>query len=481
MKRHININMLSQYLDGELSAPLRQEVERHVSVCGSCAEKLESLKKGTDLLAALGESAEPENMLKKFNHRLNERLLKRGKTARLIIYAEDIIGDIRDIVTPKAPALVRAMAVVMIAMAVTLSGFYYFGRGNPTISFAKGYVSFFDPGSQKWIPAPINMRLKEGQILRAQGSSYVDITLQSKYALRLKGNSEIKIAGLTPRHRNGKAVYELSGGKFLVNIEKAFKGSEFRVITPQAELTALGTKFMVDASGDKKGKTWLGVLEGKVKAEAKDISREYAALPKEVIVKGGSKTEIMYEQPPAAPTELRDDEWNALQELYQIGRKPQVALLISDSPDRVKELLRPCAIYISDEKPRVIPTIFEDALLTIDQAIREGDRAKHIEAVKKLERIVNEYPDPRYDVQFLLFIGAYYEYLDLHKEAIETFSKIIKLYPHSSLAGLAECAQAVIYEESLKDKHKAEELYRNILIKYNNTPEAAFAKTHLTT
>ena len=430
-------------------------------------------------MISLEEIKESENFDLRFNNRLNERLLAMEKSNRLVIYAEDIIGGIRESLSPKVPALARAFAIILIFLTIGISSFYYFEKGNPVVTFAKGNVSIYDARSEKWVRAGVDLKLKKGSILKTQGPSYVDISLENKYALRLKDNGEIRIAGLTPRFRKGTVLYELKDGKLFVNIDNGFKGSEFKVTTPQANLTALGTKFMVDTSDSKKEKTWLGVLEGRVKARSKEVLPKYATRPQEVIVEGGKKTEIFSKRPPDIPKALEDKEWEALQELYQIGRKPQVALLISDSPDRVRELLRPCPIFISDKKPREIPFILEETLLMIDKAIKDKDRTKHIEAIKKLEEIVEKYPNPKYDVQFLLFIGVYYEYVDLHDEAIKAFEKLIERYPHSLLASLAKCAIGVIYDESIKDKAKAEEIYRYILIKYKNSPEYIFAENRL--
>ena len=96
-----------------------------------------------------------------------------------------------------------------------------------------------------------------------------------------------------------------------------------------------------------------------------------------------------------------------------------------------------------------------------------------------LEEVVEKHPNPKYDVQFLLYIGAYYEYLSYHEEAIATFEKVLKKYPDSPLASIAQCAIGVIYEEGLKDAERANAAYEQTLQKYPNSLEAIWVEERL--
>ena len=96
-----------------------------------------------------------------------------------------------------------------------------------------------------------------------------------------------------------------------------------------------------------------------------------------------------------------------------------------------------------------------------------------------LEKIVEEHPNPKYDVQFLLYVGAYYEYLAYHNEAIRTFEKILKEYPDSTLASLAQCAIGVIYEEKLGNADKANQIYKSVLTRFPNSLEAIWVEEKL--
>ena len=264
----------------------------------------------------------------------------------------------------------------------------------------------------------------------------------------------------------------------LVDVDMGFKGSRFQVDTQIAGVQALGTKFMVSSEG-REGKTEVAVLEGRVNLVSKDEKLLYAKLPREVSVASGMKAEVLPDKPIAKPLPLLEEEWEQLTELYMLGKKTRVALLISADKNRVLELLKPCPIFITDEEPRIIPMELEEAVYYIHQATEKGDNTLHLEGISKLEEIVEAKPDAEYNVQLLLFIGAYYYYLDDYKEAKDTFARVLKEYPNTPLASLAECAMAYIYEMSLNDKATANRLYQETIEKYPTSPEADFARERL--
>ena len=296
-------------------------------------------------------------------------------------------------------------------------------------------------------------------------------------SMKLKSNTEMKIDRLGSRMLGGDILYTVTKGKALIfHDQKVLKNSEFKIETPETVNTAIGTDFMVNVLPEM-NKTWVGVLDGSVMVKSLGHPLEG------VMVNSGQKTEVSGRNLPLVPQALADEEWAQMQELYQIGVKPQVALLISTGEDRVRELLRPCSIYISDRKNSQIPDILRETVVIFNQAIKEKNKAKHLEAISKFEEILESFPNKKYDVQFLLFIGAYYNYLGEYQEAIDTFENAVLRYPDSHLASLAQCATGVIYEEGLLDKKKALESYRKVLLKYPNSPEASFARSgidHLT-
>ncbi|MBL7157888.1 MAG: FecR domain-containing protein [Candidatus Omnitrophica bacterium] len=350
---------------------------------------------------------------------------------------------------PKIPVLIRSAAMFLI-LAVIGSGIYFAQPAKPLMLAKAQYLHI-------------------GSIVSTGNLSRLDIVLSGKYAIRLKKNTTLRVANLTPRRGRGKAVFELIEGTMLVSVEKGFKGSEFFVDTKEGSARALGTKFAVSASREEKI-TDVSVLEGKVEVEGgKEL----------VLVKAGQKTEIPLGKSPLVPQRLVESEWLALEELYQIGKKPQVVLLVKNTPDRVRQLLAPCPIYITDEKPREIPKTLEEALVKIEEAIKTGDNQKHLEAIGLLERIASERPEASYATPLTLYIGAYYSYAGEPKKAIETFKGFLAEYPDSPLASIAQAAIGVIYEEDLNDEAKAKEAYSSVLNKYPNSLEAIWVEDRL--
>ena len=111
--------------------------------------------------------------------------------------------------------------------------------------------------------------------------------------------------------------------------------------------------------------------------------------------------------------------------------------------------------------------------------MREDSKEKHMESIKEFEAIVNNYPNPKYDVQFLLFIASYYKDLGEYQNAIAIFERIVRNYPHSSLTSIAQCAIGIIYEEKLKDNDRAKAAYLKVLSNYPQSPEAEEATAGL--
>lgn len=386
--------------------------------------------------------------------------------------------NLRNALIPEPLVLARIAATFVVVISVGL--YIYSSQPSlPGVIASEGVVMVQGAKDAVFKEIGPEYRFRAGDIVTARRGSQVDIGLSDKYAMRLKEGSSLRIAKLTPRYGNGKADFQLIEGKVLVSVEQGFKGSKFVVDTPTATAVALGTKFSVDSIGEEKPRTEVSVLQGKVKVKSR-YSPERMLLAKQfVTVAAGQKTNVYTDAIPTPPQRLIEEEWSQLEELYQIGKKPQVMLLIKNTPDRVKQLLKPCPIYITDEKPREIPELLEEALLKTAEAVKSNDPAKHLESVKLLERIVREHSNPKYDVQFMLYIGAYYEYLGYHEDAVKTFREVVLKYPDSPLASIAQCAIGIIYEEKLKDKLRAEKAYRLVLDKYPNSLEAIWVEEKL--
>jgi len=415
-----------------------------------------------------------------FKRRFSEAVADRYKETlynRLTAKAIAVIEALKYSLAGPRPVLVRALATFVFLVA---SGLYIYSTqpSIPAISPAEGLVLVQGKDKAGWEKLSMARALKTGDVIMTGDGAQADIKLTNMYAIRIKQNAKLKIAALTPRYGKGSARFELIEGKALINVGEGFKGSKFIMDTRAGTATALGTKFAVDVSKDEL-RSKVSVLEGKVKVNGSYRPKSLMLARSSVTVDAGQKTEVSVGGLPLTPQRLMEKEWSELEELYQLGKKPQVILLIKNTPDRVRQLLTPCPIYISDESPREIPQILDKAILKIADAVKTKDNAKHLEAIKLLERIVEESPNPKYDAQLLLYIGAYYEYLSYHEEAIKTFDKILIRYPDSTLASLAQVAVGVIYEEKLHDTVKADRAFRAVLKRYPYSLEALWVESRI--
>lgn len=398
-----------------------------------------------------------------FGQRLRDVALDRMEEPALIRAAKLFLDNIRYNLLPRTPALVRVVASFMFIFSI---GIYIYGiQPMQPALMSNGKII------AAAVPAGYTVTTGKGE--------NIDIILKDRYTVRLKENSSMKLAKFTPRLWHGTADFRLAEGNILVSVEKGFKGSKFVVDTGAGRATALGTKFSVAVTGDKTHRTDIAVAEGRVKVSGNYRPNRMLLAKNTVVVGAGQKTVMAIDRPPIAPEKLMQEEWAKLEELYQIGKKPQVVLLLKNTPDRVMQLLKPCPLYVSDEKPRDIPLAFDDAVRKIEEALITGDSSKHLEAIKLLEKVVNKYPNPKYCPQLLLYIGSYYGYIGDHAGAIRSFERVVKQYPNSQFASLAEAAVGVLYEEKLKDIVKSREAFKKVLKNYPNTLEAILAEEKL--
>jgi len=439
----------------------------------------QDILKNFDMVMANLKAIEPSPAFEfEFQQRLRDQALKAREELPLAKFFKLAFESIRYVIIPEMPALVRVAASFAVVFSI---GIYIYGAQPlcPISVSGVGIVTVQTAGvvsSKTFMPGNI---LKAGDIITTGSGGQIDISLSGKYSIRIKGNSSFKIAKLTPRLGHGTAAFKLAGGTALIDIEKGFKGSKFIIDTDAGRAVALGTKFSVDVSRDKSATTDIAVVEGKVKVSSNFKPKKMLLASNTVYVGPGQKTEMAIGRIPDKPDRIMAEEWSRLEELYRIGKKPQVVLMIKNTPDRVKQLLAPCAIYISDEKPRDIPEEFELAVRKIEEALKSGDDSKHLDAIKLLENMVNEHPSPKYGPQFLLYIGSYYEYMEQHAQAVKAFERVLDEYPNSPFASIAQAAIGVIYKEKIKDEAKAGEAFRKVLKNYPDSLEAIFVKEEL--
>jgi len=435
-----------------------------------------------DIVMANLKAIEPSDSFDfEFKKRLQEAVAKKYKETILDKLTRRVwegLEILRYALIPKTPVLVRSLAA---SIFIITAGLYIYSIQPlcPISLSQKGAVLVQGGHDRETKEITAGYKFNAGDIVVTKKGAQLDMEISDKYAIRVKENTKFKITKLTPRYGKGKAFLELENGKMLVSVGEGFKGSKFEIKTPTCVTGVRGTKFSIDVAGEDKPKTKIDVLEGRVEVKGRYKDERFLLAKQVVFVGPGQRTEVFKGEPPEPPQRLIEKEWRGLEELYQIGKRSQVVLLLKNTPDRARQLLRPCPIYISDEKPRQILRLLEDAVLKTEEALKTGDATKHLESIKLLERIVEEHPSPRYDVQLLLYIGAYYEYLSYHKEAVETFEKVLLRYPDSVLASIAQCAIGIVYEEKFDDPKRAAEAYRAVLKKYPNSLEAIWVEEKL--
>lgn len=453
MKNCIPFELLSQYADNRCSASDRSRVETHLAECPDCKKIIVILKNSGSAIRSLGRPEMSEAADREFKRKLLERVRH-----KLISFKP----------------LVAAVSASILLFIVGYDVLNYYLVESPEVTSVKGDVSVYSENRKKWMSASPGLRLARGDIVNVGADSYADISQADKYRARFKDRSRVFVARLLPRFIKGTAVYDISRGKALVVITEKFRGSRFIVNTPEAAACAYGTEFLVDVVD----MTLLGVLEGKVRVESLYIPKA-GMLPRQVMVEGGEATEVYKDAVPLTPRQLLDKEWAEMAEFYNMGGKTQVALLISNGKRRTRELLRPCPIFISGVRPEAASKALEGAIAIIDEAIKAKDKAKHIEGIRMLEDIMARYPDPSYEPQLLLFIGSYYNYLDMPDEAIASFKKVTEGYSSSTFASMGLYAAGIVCDERLHNKAMAQRYYDLVIKRYPASQESKLIREGL--
>jgi anti-sigma factor RsiW len=79
---HRDRDIWSQYLDGDLEAAERQELESHLRECEICRGEIDMLKKTVALIGQLQDLQAPDDFAVKLNQRLRRQRHKRRKSRR---------------------------------------------------------------------------------------------------------------------------------------------------------------------------------------------------------------------------------------------------------------------------------------------------------------------------------------------------------------------------------------------------------------
>ncbi len=465
MFNHISLKAMSLYIDGRLDQSGREVLAKHILECAACRGQLTSLKTTTQVLKRLpGIGVSDE-----FDFKVKRRLREIDEEPGIVVTTKTLASR---------PALAWARAAVPAAAAAALAAVLMLHQLalTPAIANVRGEVKILSHGREEWREAEEGGRVRTGDIIVvAQGGS---VNIESgRYEMLLKGGARIT-AGVTEGLFPGKKdiSYGLDKGKMLVATGKRFKGFTLKIEAPLADYIVRGTGFLVEVMPAAAGSSWVGVLDGAVEVNAR---YEVSGASDRVLVGMGKAAAITPEDGLSSPRYLLETEWRQVQEVYRLGEHPQVTLIISMTPRRVHELLRPAGLFISDKRSEPMPNAMMEIAGQMNKAILTGDRELHEDAISSLEEMLREYPDDKYNIQLLFFIAAYYYYIDRPDEAIGALDRIIAKYPDSNFISLAHCAKGLIYERDLNMPRPALESYKKVLANYPDSLETEEAKAGL--
>jgi len=478
MRCAISPKEISLYADGRCTPERESALKKHFEECSACREELARLTTLRADLKNLAPIKESEGFDFEFNRLLDERIATQH-AAGWKVRLEGAFARVRDSVAYPVPVAVRVAASFIFVVAAVWGVRAQSLQKIPYIEFSAGEVQIYRQVEGGWIDPEVNMRLRQGDKIKTAEGALLNIASKGKYKARIKGNSLIVIAKLDSGLRNIDTDFSMSKGKLLVNTTKGFKGSTMDIHTPACDAEVVGTAFMLNVIDQK---TWLGVLEGKVKLiskihplKAKDAKRiaTYVAEGQKALVKS-----YLY---PTVPELLSEKEWQAMLELYQLTQNQQIMLLIGTGPDRVESLLKGAPVYVPDAVKRAMPASIQKSIEALAEAANKKDLPLIRERAELLENLLSEYPSPSYNVEILMFIGSHYYNAHDYEDALRIFSKVATEYGDSQLASLAQCGIATIYQKDLNNLDKAKDVYQNLVEAYPNSVDAVRARESLTT
>ncbi len=104
----------------------------------------------------------------------------------------------------------------------------------------------------------------------------------------------------------------------------------------------------------------------------------------------------------------------------------------------------------------------------------EGLQKKYNNKIRKLQRLLAQYPQSQYADNALYEIGRSYIMLDNDKKAITSFQKLTQKYPHSPYYATAKLEQGLIFFEKRKYQ-QASPIFKQIIAEYPSSEEAQTA------
>jgi hypothetical protein len=460
MKCGITFKEISLYLDGKYNRKKREALQVHIAGCPHCSKKIDAVKTLRASLSNLAPIKESSGFDFEFNRLLDDRLRQKKEHNWKVVIP--------------IPVAVRVAASFILLLSLAWGIRAQALQKMPFIEFSTGEVKIYRQAGD-WIASKPRMRLKPGDKIKLNDGAIVNIVSKGKYKARIKDESLIVLSKLDSGLRNIDTDFSISFGNLLVNTTDRFKGSKMHIYTPACDAEIVGTAFMIEVFENR---TWLGVLEGKVRLLSKVHPLKAEGVKRlPIYVSAGQKTSTTLYSYSTVPELLSDKEWKSMLELYQLIEKPQIMLLIGTGPNRVDEFLeKPALVHIPDTIKRIIPNELLDAINSVKQATLEGG----LELVKNrtvvLQGILKQHPSPQYNIEILMFIASHFHYAHDYKSALEVLEEVKNRYSDSEFASLAQCSMASIYQNDLKDLDRAKIIYNQLIMAYPGSADAIRAK-----
>ncbi|MFH1037819.1 MAG: FecR family protein [PVC group bacterium] len=456
MNKRKQTELLQRYLDGEAPPEERVKAERLMEISDRCRRELDFLRQADIQLGRLGLFPVSSAYDRSFREKLKATPPPWPEKRRAAAGSRwlDFILPLTVTRTARAAAAV----VLLVGLTVVLP---FLTRGTlPRIGTVTGTAHIYRAREAAWTKAAAGMTVRAGDILRTAGASSLELTSAGRYTLRISGDSELVVRQVVPSRRRGTTVLTLETGVILARTGDEFEGSVLSIDTPLGRSVVRGTAFRLEVGPG--GMTGLSVADGRV-----ELISYYRQdnLPATVEVKGGWRSVLREESYPEKPRRMTAGQMKALSdELEDLAEKPApvaageeaalrepfLSLVLSDTPDRVDELLKKPVLFVGPSTPPEV----KDLLVRAGDLVRKGDYAG---GVSLLRQILDRYPDPRYNSTIELLLGAYYYGL-LAKpgQALDVFERVARS-GDPRWSSLARIAVARIHERM------AEEGYRDVL------------------
>ena len=476
-------NRISMYMDDEVSDRASRRISSHIEGCSKCRRQRESLERYSLVIEQLWtvetSTVYEVNFEKRFGEIYGPEAGRRGLVDRIREWADRVREGFKVYTPPLTypmPVPVCAAAAIALLLLITYTGTQMLPGSMPIVASIENDVEIYRTKEDRIFVPKTGTRLMEGDVILAKRDSSIIIDLDENYKMKFKELSEVKLAKLLPSRRKGKHVLEVKEGRVLAKTLPGLEGSDIVVKTPVAVSNVYGTTFLVDYWSET-GETEVGVLEGEVKVAALKLPE------KTVIVSPYQITRVIApDKPPTPPRTVTDIELDELMEIDRMfkgepepKKKFVASLILPSGSGRVKNLLTIPGIYMNYRGSREVRKLSKLIANLIKEAKQIEDRKKYIEAIKKLQKIANEYYDPEYSGDLMLYVSAIKVYLKDYKEAIKGLESIINNPELGSSASLAQCLIGLIQEEKLDDKKEAIISYRKVLQFYPKSLESEFA------